>query len=387
METIVGFEVLAVELPFRKPFKHAAAERNTSYSLYLKCRTASGAVGFGEALPREYVTGESRDGAFRLLAESILPRLLGRGFSSLADVQAFLSGCDGQAPAGWLPANTPHVAAWCAVDLALLDVYGRHFRTPVRLNEHRELHPDFRYSPVLSSDRGWKLFKNLALIRATGFRQVKLKLDKANQFEAARLSRAVLGRRFDIRVDANMAWTVDEAGAAMRRLADSGITSFEQPIASGDIDGLARLVRETGLGVMVDESLNTKASLDRLLAARACTAVNVRVSKCGGLLAAWQRIQEARRAGLTIQVGCQVGETSLLSAAQLVLLTAAGGSVKYGEGCFGHHLLREDPVQPVLQFALGGRPPPLPAAPGLGMTVDEARLRQYTVARQTVGTL
>jgi muconate cycloisomerase len=240
---------------------------------------------------------------------------------------------------------------------------------------------------VLSSDRGWKLFKNLLLIRATGFRQVKLKVDKANSFAAARLSRAVLGRRFDIRVDANMAWTVDEAAAAMRAMAEHGITSFEQPIAADDTAGLARLVRDTGLGVMVDESLNTRQSLERLLAAGACTAVNVRVSKCGGLLSAWRRVQDAQRAGLTIQVGCQVGESSLLSAAQLALLAAAGSAVKYGEGCFGRHLLREDPAQPLLQFGLGGRPPALPTAPGLGVAVDESMVRRYTVARQVVGAI
>lgn len=382
---IAGFEVMALELPFRKPFKHAAAERSSSYSLYVKCRTSSGAVGYGEALPREYVTGESRDGAMRLLADTILPRLVGRSFASMGEVRDLLALCDGQAPEGWVPRGEPHVAAWCAVDLALLDACGRHFGERIRLNDSPAPAAGFRYSPVLSSDKGWKLFKNLALIRLAGFRQVKLKLDKANQFEAARLARRVLGRSFDVRVDANMAWSVSEAAVAMRQLARSGIRSFEQPVAAEDMNGLAWLVRETKLGVMADESLNTKASLDRLLAARACTAVNIRVSKCGGLLSSWRRLEEARESGLVVQVGCQVGESSLLSAAQLILLAAAGDAVTYGEGCFGRHLLREDPAKPMLQFRLGGKPPALPDGPGLGVSVDEACLRRYTVARRQVG--
>ena len=54
---IKAFELLAVELPFRKPFKHAAAERRSSYSLLLRCETDTGAHGFGESLPPDAPQG------------------------------------------------------------------------------------------------------------------------------------------------------------------------------------------------------------------------------------------------------------------------------------------------------------------------------------------
>ena len=50
---------------------------------------------------------------------------------------------------------------------------------------------------------------------------------------------------------------------------------------------------------------------------------------------------------------------------------------RQGEGCFGHHLLKEDPVQPLLQFGYGGRPPARPAGPGLGMSIDLAALEPW----------
>jgi hypothetical protein len=58
-----------------------------------------------------------------------------------------------------------------------------------------------------------------------------------------------------------------------------------------------------------------------------------------------------------LQLGCQAGESSLLSAAHLTLLSPLGPGVRYSEGCFGRHLLREDPVSPLVQFGYGGRPP------------------------------
>jgi hypothetical protein len=74
----------------------------------------------------------------------------------------------------------------------------------------------------------------------------------------------------------------------------------------------------------------------------------------------------------------------LLSAAHLLLVTAAQ-KVTYAEGCFGYHLLREDPAEPVLQFGYGGRAPALPNGAGLGVTINEGILRRWSVQEAIVG--
>ncbi len=350
-----------MELPFRKPFKHAAAERASSYSLFLRCTTDSGAVGFGESLPREYVTGESRASAFAMLRDDILPRLLGLRFDSMQDVERFLHQCDGQTP-GWVAANVPQAAAWCAVDLALLDAFGKAFGARALSTEPATLPADFRYSGVLSADKGWRLIRSALKLRLVGLRRnkFKIKLDNTENIRAMRLLRRMFGRDFIARVDTNMIWEVEQAVQAMRDISRCGVTSFEQPVAAEDIEGLAYLVAETGLEVMVDESLTTRASLQRLIEAKACTAANVRISKCGGLVAALNRSREALAANLTLQLGCQVGESSLLSAAQLRLAQAVQ-PVTYAEGCFGLFLLREDPVVPLVAVRSRRAPATAPA--------------------------
>lgn len=377
MSRIISFEVFAAELPLKKPFKHAAAERHTSYSLFLKCTTGSGAVGFGECLPREYVSGESRDGAVTMLRERILPPLAGREFGAMEEVEDFLRQCDGKAPADWVDPAKPQTAAWCAVDLALLDAFGREFGQPVLDTGGKTFPRKVRYSGVTSADRGWKFVKRALRMRLFGLRSIKMKVDRETTEEDIRTARRSFGRGTDIRVDANMAWTVDQALEAMKMMAKYGIRSFEQPIAADNIAGLARLVKESGLGVMPDESFIDGDSLKRLIAEKACTAINLRISKNGGLIAAMARCEEALKAGMTVQLGCQVGESSLLSAAHLALITAMQG-ITYAEGCFGLHLLREDPVAPVIQFGYGGRPPTRPDGPGLGIRVDEDLLRKHS---------
>lgn len=384
MRTIAGFELLAVDLPFRLSFKHAAAERKTSESLFLRCVLDDGTAGWGESLPRAYVTGESRDGAFEQLATRILPTLVGRPFAGLREVESFLAACDGKAPADQVDPQTPQTAAWCAVDLALLDAFGRAEGERPLADEPPDLPSGFRYSGVLSAETG--LAKTLLLLahRAWGFRALKLKLTPETRAADVASLRHVLGGNVDLRADVNMGWTVEQALARMPEMAQYGLRSFEEPVAATDLDGMARLVAETGLEVMADESFSTRESLQRLVARRAATAVNARISKCGGLIATLARCREALAAGMTVQIGCQVGESSLLSAAHL-RLCAAVGTVRYAEGCFGTLLLEEDPAHPLLRFRLGGRPPAIPPGPGFGVALDRETLARHTRRAATAG--
>jgi muconate cycloisomerase len=323
------------------------------------------------------------------LRDLILPAVLGQTFRSLDDVMAFLQKCDGKAPAAWVDPDVPQSAAWCSVDLALIDAFGKERGERPQFDPRGESSgPDpldrYRYSGVVSADRGWRGVASLVQMRAFGFPHVKLKVGRHGAVAAAATARRVLGRRADLRVDANMAWTVEEARATIAALNRVGIESVEQPIAAYDLAGLARLARDSSAEIVVDEGFTDRESLERIIACRAGTGVNVRVSKCGGLVAAHARCREALAAGLMVQVGCQVGESSLLSAAQLALLAALTSfrpGVRYVEGCFGRHLLREDPAFPGLQFRYRGRPPRPPAGPALGVGIDRAILERWTVDR------
>src|SRR5215211_7371634 len=392
MPTVTELQLFAVDLPFKTAFRHAAAARTTSESLFLRMALDSGVDGWGEALPRAYVSGESRQDAFALLRDQVLPALVGQRFQSLPEVVSFLEKCDGKAPSEWVAPEVPQTSAWCCVDLALLDAFGRASGEPARAAAAVPAPSPaalrrYRYSGVVSAGQGWSYAVSLLKMRAFRFPQVKLKLERDGAVQAARTARRLLGRRVDLRADANMAWDAEHALEVIGQLRTVGIRSFEQPVASGDLAGLARLVADSSAQIIVDEGLTDRDSLQRFISHRACTAANVRISKCGGLVGAYARCREALDAGLLFQVGCQVGESSLLSAAQLTLLQALAPlepGVRYAEGCFGRHLLREDPVSPLVQFGYGGRPPRRPAGAGLGVRVDQAMLKRLTLDQAVV---
>jgi muconate cycloisomerase len=177
MRRIKSFTLYALDLPFKKPFKHAAASRETSDSIFIKCTTDTGVIGFGECLPRSYVTGETRDSAFALLKNSILPKLIGKKFGAFAEVKQFLHSCDGKAPVDWLDPDQPQTAAWCAVDIALLDTFGYVFNESVWLDDNTTFPSSVRYSVVISSGAG---YKTLLFIRLAAISQVKIKVEKEN---------------------------------------------------------------------------------------------------------------------------------------------------------------------------------------------------------------
>jgi L-alanine-DL-glutamate epimerase-like enolase superfamily enzyme len=86
MPRVTELRLLAVDLPFKVAFRHAAATWTSSDSLFLRARLDDGTQGWGECLPRAYVSRERRDQAFALLRDTILPALVGRSFGSLGEV-------------------------------------------------------------------------------------------------------------------------------------------------------------------------------------------------------------------------------------------------------------------------------------------------------------
>jgi muconate cycloisomerase len=90
--------------------------------------------------------------------------------------------------------------------------------------------------------------------------------------------------------------------------------------------------------------------------------------------------QHAKRHGLGYQLGCQVGETAVLSAAGRHFATSVSG-IRYCEGSYDHHLVWETLVQDDITFGRGGRAPALTGC-GLGVTVDPVRVDWVTVKKE-----
>lgn len=375
-----------VRIPLKRKVRHASHARTSTESLVARCLLPSGETGWGEGLPRDYVTGETVDSALSLMESSPFATELDGSTWERAVASAE------RLRLNPVPGDNRGIggnAARCALEIAWLDACGRKFGKPVAsIVEMLEplLAKPFeavRYSGVITSSKGWKLALLARLYRYTGFRHVKIKVGIDGQDDPKRVGtlRGILGPDRQIRVDANEAWNLNEAVKSLGELKPFNIAWVEQPMpveADGD---LLQLRTQSGVRVMLDESLCGMADAQALVAGRQIDLFNLRLSKCGGFIPTLRLMAFAQRSGLACQLGCQVGETGILSAAGRHFAQAVKG-LEAVEGSFDRFLVGERLTKEDLTFGWGGKAQPL-IGKGLGVTVDEAALERVAV-RQVV---
>ncbi len=380
---IVELTACHVRIPLRRPIRHASHRRTETDNLVVRCVLDNGTIGHGEGVPRDYVTGETVDSALQLLARSDLAAQLG----PCADFPAAVARAE-ELRLAPVPGDDRGIggnAARCAVELALLDAHGRAFGQPLSAvtallaPDCHQPRPRVRYSGAITSAKGLKLRVVAWVQRLFGFAQMKVKVGIAGQDDASRLRivRRCMGQAMDLRVDANEAWAPDEAAGRIEELLPAGITSVEQPLAHEHADRLAELRQRVKVPIMLDESLCGRLDAERAAAGGLCDLFNVRLSKCGGFIPSLRLVQLARRHGLGCQLGCQVGETAILSAAGRHFAASVGG-LRYVEGSYDRYLVKEALGTVDLTFRRGGWAPALPG-PGLGVDIDPARLAGVAV--------
>lgn len=385
---VVSLEARHVRVRLRRPVRHASHARTDTDNLVVRLQLSDGKVGYGEGVPREYVTGETIDSAIALLKRSDLSRQL-KPASTFPEVLAHAEairladtpGDDRQCQGN---------AARCAVELAYLDAFGKSLGEPL-MNATKSLAPSLyqpaervQYSGVLLSSRGWKLrFKALAY-RLAGFRQIKVKVGIRGQDDVRRLRavRRCVGGGVDLRIDANEAWTADTAADRLRELERFGIRSVEQPVPHEHVASLAAVRKAVPVPVMLDESLCGMVDAERAVAGGWCDLFNLRLSKCGGFIPTLRLAEYAARHNLGYQLGCQVGETGILSAAGRQFACSVGG-LTAREGSFDRHLVHDALTDDITFSSRGGWAPMLTGS-GTGVSVDPARLDAMTVRKEVL---
>jgi muconate cycloisomerase len=345
-----------------------------------------GTQGFGEGVPREYVTGETIDTALELLARSNLPGQL-ESCRDMAEA-AHLAERIHLAPIPGDDRNCQGNAARCAVELSILDAFGRRFREPLS-TVTRLLAPDLyqprdhvRYSGAITSTEGFKLRLTVWKYRMYRFHQLKVKVGIAGQDDAERLRiiRSRGGKRLDVRIDTNEAWNCDNVCQRILELKPFNISAVEQPVPHDQADCLKEARKKTGVPIMLDESLCSLIDAERAFERGTCDLFNLRLSKCGGFIPTLRLAQFARQHGLGYQLGCQVGETVLLSAAGRHLASSVA-EIRFLEGSFDRHLVREPLGLQDITFGWGGWAPAL-TGPGLGVDLDSAALQRVTIRKE-----
>lgn len=379
---IVSAHLYALRIPFKIPFSHKLMTRSYSDSIIVKLTADSGETGFGEGIPRPYVTGETVSSCLDHIRRVLLPLAEQHDSSEWglnADPMTVLS----EISTMLLDTGNDSVIAFnaskAAVEIALIDVLLKQNGKSLG-----SLIPPVRdsviYSAVITADSADNVRKIALKCGQYGIKQVKIKIGTGDDYGRIAAVRDTLGGSISLRVDANGAFDLKGALALISAIQPLNIDSIEQPVPRGDVSALAQVKKNSPIPVMVDESLITEEDAAELIEKDACDLFNLRISKNGGIFRTLRLAEMAREAGIGFQLGCQVGETAILSAAGRHV-AAHLSDAKFVEGSYGALLLEEDIADESVQFGYAGKAPLLKGT-GLGIRVREELLQKY--AEETI---
>ena len=308
----------------RAPFVSSARSLDVRELLLVRLEAPDGAVGYGEAAPLGVPTEE---------------------------VRAALEDCQG-ALAGELAAELPPPAR-SAIDLAMWDLAGRRADQPVwRLLGASATDPvEVNYTIAAASRDG--AAGEASAARVAGFGCAKVKVGLGDDTSRLAAVRAATGPDMRIRLDANGAWSADEALAALDALAPTQIELCEEPTSG--LEATGRVAAASPVRVAIDETAVHPGALER----RVCDAMCMKIARCGGITGLLDTARRAHAAGyetyLASSLDGPLGIAAALHAAAVLRPGRACGLATLGlfDG-------RPD-VLPVSEGLMG-----LPAGPGLG---------------------
>lgn len=372
-------------VPFKISFGHSLKQRNESDNIVVACRTSSGLVGYGEGVPRDYVTGETADTALAFLKTADLSFLaqIDDDPRALRDI---LSDAYVQRVSNTLPFFN---SAWCALETAVLDAFAKEHKlslsalieTMFGLSSSGDLAVSPSYSGIVSQ----KSFPQTALsalkMKLYGFENVKMKVGKNldSDFRKVHLVKKILGQKARLGIDANTSWGEEECEKAAA-LFPKNLLFVEQPAPRGK-EADARLLKKR-FPLMWDESLLTCNDAEKLSSDNLLDIANIRLSKCGGIIQSGKIVAFIESKKLRYQIGCQVGETAILSAAGRHFAQAFRNAVCL-EGSYDRFLLAKNVVSDPPSFSRGGRGIALLSS-GLSINIVPSLLDEITVSLESV---
>jgi muconate cycloisomerase len=247
---------------------------------------------------------------------------------------------------------------------------------------------DIRYGGAIPiADQGIVL----SICRATkefDVADVRLKMGKdfRQNRRAIEILRQILGPDCDVRVDVNGDWDLGLLKQHLPLLEFHGVSVLEQPLPPHDNawKELRTMAWPKNLKFMADESVCSMEDMEDAITQRYFDIINVRLSKCGGFYSSLKIIERIRQAGLHYQVGCQLGESGILSAAGRALCAVSSDALYY-DGSYDAFLLQKNLTTEHVTFSHGGKAAPLKGL-GLGITVNRDNLKRFSNSFVTIET-
>ncbi len=355
---IKKLHLFKIKIPLKNPVMHHLGSYRFSESIIVKVTTDKGIIGWGEARPRPYLTGETLESVRTTIADLCAKHLSGKVFANFEDVRKYLQQS--------IQVAKNMLSAYCGLELSILDAAGKEFRRNIiDIIGHVQ-------NPIVTeaANIGFQIKTNelrkvCLAIKFGGYRAAKIKVGCQDDLERIRFIREFFGDRFFLWVDANGAWDFENALQKINQIKKYGVTVYEQPLAAIEMSNMARLRSQTKVKLIADESLCTMDDALALIKENACDIFNIRIGKCGGIQKSIDLINLANNNRIKFYLGSLVAETGILLQPLKLLVKGIKG-VSIVEGLRQNNTLLEDDI-------VAGDAPY-----GLGIKISDKKLTKYS---------
>lgn len=337
-------------------------------AVIIKITASDGTVGWGESVPLPTWSYETLEGSLLALKHYYVPALLGRDPTDLAGAHKALDGAIAASFSTGMP------IARAGLDLALHDLTGRAAKKPLH-----ELWGRPRGSPITLS---WTVNPRtpdeidglVAEGRKRGYRHFNIKVapDLEADVALAKRVRALAPDAF-LWADANCGYDLETALRAAPRLAAAGVNVFEAPIRPNLISGYQALKKQGALPLYMDEGVVSPVELAEFIKLGMLDGVAQKPARCGGLWSCRQQIELLQQSKLHF-LGSGLTDPDISLAAMLALYAAYG--IDKPAALNGPQFLAASVLKKPLTVVDGKLA--LPEGPGLGVEVDEAKVRELS---------
>lgn len=353
--TIQHIEIYKLSIPMH-PFTIATGTMHFAQNIYIKVHTDAGLTGHGECSAFPMIAGETQNTCFEMAKDFAA---LWKGKDPLAIEERMHQ----------LHAFTAfNSTIKSAFDMALFDIAAQHAGQPLYKflggEKKKELETDLTIG-IGTPDEMAAQAKSFV---ERGVRIIKIKLGKnaTEDVERVKRIREAAGDAITLRIDANQGWDYEDALFALQSMYNYDIEFCEQPMRYWNDHKLPLLTSYSSIPIMADESVFDHHDAERLIEANACTYINIKFAKSGGILEA-QKINSVCEAH---QMPCMMGGMleSRLALTAFAHFATAHDNIKFYDmdTCMLGH--KTDPVTGGVRY--NGFLLELPDTVGIGAAID-----------------
>jgi O-succinylbenzoate synthase len=359
-----GVELRRVRMPLVGRFETSFGAEQDRDILLVRV-TEDGREGWGECVaPNDPLySAEYVDGAQQVLERHLLPRVF-----ALPDATA-------EAAVAAMGQVKGHPMAKAAVEMALLDVelqargvsLGQHLgavRDRVPCGVSVGIQPDI--ATLLATVDGYV---------GEGYVRIKLKIAPGWDVDPVRAVRERFGDDLLLQVDANCGYTPADVPRLLE-LDDAGLLLIEQPFPEDDLHTHVELARRAGTPICLDETITSASVARHAIAVGACSIVNIKSGRVGGLLESRRIHDLCAESGVPVWCGGML-ETGIGRAANLALAALPNCTLPGDTSASSRYWERDLITEP---FELQDGTLPVPTGGGLGIQVDADRLAEVTAS-------